>query len=490
MEVSVSLTLYKMNQARTNALVVAVCLLAIAYLQLWTSLRWDHRVHSALANHRGPLHNTFESETSGRYPSSDRSPSKIAEKRSWNCVRVSGRILLYQYSPGVKSALSSKLWESTAASASDCRDPDVIVFTPGQLLAENENVLDLLNFLLDNRASVRDKYLLDNRASARDKVYIAVDSSQECGGIGHSEAMKVKLRNFVRSASLQNTRDITSVMVGACALCEPYQREFNAYWIMMMKRQPFEKPKDPPKDRFLCLGGWQRPHKVYMLSLLHSRGLLKELAWSAGFPPRDGISQLLEQARKYEADPDQVKSFLEELPRVIDIDIGEKKQVGGTFHPDIYSLGKIHFVLETDYLPSRLRYTEKTIKAIYTGKPFLIFAAPGVLKLLKSHGFRSFHPHINETYDTITSFGARTRAIADEMASLLTLSSDDFDKKIAALSEVARYNQVWLNSTKFLSQVLQQSHYAFGLGNSPGFDWRDRESQINQSDASNCQHLL
>ena len=44
--------------------------------------------------------------------------------------------------------------------------------------------------------------------------------------------------------------------------------------------------------------------------------------------------------------------------------------------------------------------SEKTYKPIALGMPFIIFTSkPGITKHLKSIGFKTFHPHINEEYD-------------------------------------------------------------------------------------------
>ena len=47
--------------------------------------------------------------------------------------------------------------------------------------------------------------------------------------------------------------------------------------------------------------------------------------------------------------------------------------------------------------------SEKTYKAIRLGMPFILFTGrPGILKHLKRIGFKTFHPHIDESYDMAT----------------------------------------------------------------------------------------
>jgi hypothetical protein len=389
----------------------------------------------------------------------------------WNCVSVEGRTIIYsQYAPGVKTALRDKLWK--AAAAFDCTKPDVIVFTPGQLSSE-QRFAELVRFV-------------KKTISASRKIYIAVDCSSEYG-VSYSGGIQQQLSKF---SSALDVHDNLNVIVGAGALGHPCRREFNAYWLMKFKVDAIEPSVGGPAqtDRFLCLGGNPRSHKVYMLALLHSRGALGKLVWSAGTPSAERIPGLLSEAIKHGANIDDIKAYLKELPHVIDIDAGQEKQQGGNFHASIYTKGAIHIVLETDYRATRLRYTEKTIKAIYAGKPFVILASPGVLELLKSHGFRTFHPHINETYDAIESFSARIEAIADEVDRLTAVSDDEFSTTMSAVTRVAHYNRNWLASDEFRGRVAQQALFAFGIDDKPGFDWQALESTLRGREGPDTPH--
>lgn len=376
----------------------------------------------------------------------------------WNCVSVNGRTIIYvRFAPGATTALRYNLWKSVPAI--DCKNPDVIVFTPGQLLGEKTILGGLVQFL---------------KNSKRKSVFIAVDSSQDYG-VGYSGTIEWKLGEFIKRLGLSGTR---SVVVGAGTLGNPCRREFNAYWPMQFNMGPFEPLMDTPMARLLCLGGYPRSHKVFMMTLLHARGALANIAWSAGTPEANKIPALFTQAKKDGVNSDDIRAYIQQLPHVLDIDAGLQKQQGGVFHAGIYSKGAIHIVLETEYRSTRLRYTEKTIKAIYAGKPFIIMASPGVLELLKSHGFRTFHPHINENYDAIESFGARIKAIADEVDRLLAMSDEEFSRTVSAVARIADQNRRYLGSDKFRSRVAQQALFAFGIEDKPGFDWKALESTL------------
>jgi hypothetical protein len=45
--------------------------------------------------------------------------------------------------------------------------------------------------------------------------------------------------------------------------------------------------------------------------------------------------------------------------------------------------------------------TEKALRPIACGQPFILAATPGSLQYLRSYGFKTFSGYIDETYDTI-----------------------------------------------------------------------------------------
>lgn len=73
----------------------------------------------------------------------------------------------------------------------------------------------------------------------------------------------------------------------------------------------------------------------------------------------------------------------------------------------------IYVPTETVYTGRRLHITEKTFKAIALEMPFILVAAAHSLEYLKSYGFRTFSPYINETYDTIEDPIKRIEAVTE-----------------------------------------------------------------------------
>ena len=81
-------------------------------------------------------------------------------------------------------------------------------------------------------------------------------------------------------------------------------------------------------------------------------------------------------------------------------------------------------VVETDCITT-CWITEKTVKNLYIGKPFVAMSGVGTLAKLRSFGFQTFSPWIDETYDTITNNYERFEAIKQEIDRMAKLSLDE-----------------------------------------------------------------
>jgi hypothetical protein len=83
---------------------------------------------------------------------------------------------------------------------------------------------------------------------------------------------------------------------------------------------------------------------------------------------------------------------------------------------DIYN--QIHSQLSLD----GFMFTEKTYKFISAKKPFILVGFTGSLQMLRDFGYRTFHPYINETYDTIVDDEQRITMIVNEIERLCKMS--------------------------------------------------------------------
>jgi hypothetical protein len=106
-----------------------------------------------------------------------------------------------------------------------------------------------------------------------------------------------------------------------------------------------------------------------------------------------------------------------------------------------YTACGIEVVLETLFDDNRWHLTEKTLRPIACGKPFLLAATPGSLQYLRNYGFETFAELIDETYDTITDSKSRLNAIVIEMKRIAALDTDAKQVLYTKLHEIAQRNK-------------------------------------------------
>jgi hypothetical protein len=125
-----------------------------------------------------------------------------------------------------------------------------------------------------------------------------------------------------------------------------------------------------------------------------------------------------------------------------------------------YRQTAIEVVLETLFDDSRLHLTEKTLRPIACGRPFILMATPGSLQYLRDYGFRTFDGLIDETYDTITDTRQRLDAVIQEMSRIAALDRSEKHRLWKQLYEIAAFNQ-----SLFFSPAWQQSIHQEFLAN-------------------------
>jgi hypothetical protein len=115
----------------------------------------------------------------------------------------------------------------------------------------------------------------------------------------------------------------------------------------------------------------------------------------------------------------------------------------------------ISVVLETIF-DSRIHLTEKTLRPLACGHPFILAAGPGSLALLKHYGFKTFSPYINETYDTVQDNDLRLQLIVEEMKRIKLLSESDRTELIRQCNQIAEINKAHYFSKDFFNQIVKE----------------------------------
>ena len=112
--------------------------------------------------------------------------------------------------------------------------------------------------------------------------------------------------------------------------------------------------------------------------------------------------------------------------------------VGPTRKP--YADYFLEIVAETDILSADW-ITEKTVKNLYIGKPFLVMGGKDTLKKIQNHGFKTFSPWIDESYDSIKNIQQRLNAITNEIDRISSMTYQEIYKLNQELQLIFEHNR-------------------------------------------------
>ena len=115
---------------------------------------------------------------------------------------------------------------------------------------------------------------------------------------------------------------------------------------------------------------------------------------------------------------------------------------------------EISVVLETVFDDSRIHLTEKTLRPIACGHPFILVAGPNALEYIKSYGFKTFAPWIDESYDTEPNSLKRMEKIQQAMIQIKNLKGQEYENFLKAVKSIAEFNKQHFFSDKFFN-ILQ-----------------------------------
>lgn len=120
---------------------------------------------------------------------------------------------------------------------------------------------------------------------------------------------------------------------------------------------------------------------------------------------------------------------------------------------DYVSTG-IEVVLETLFDDSRWHLTEKSLRPIACGQPFILAATPGSLEYLRSYGFQTFAGIIDESYDQESDPVKRLEKIIKLMQDIAALPTHEKYSLWTHLQVRADHNRRRFFSQEFHDQVV------------------------------------
>lgn len=143
-----------------------------------------------------------------------------------------------------------------------------------------------------------------------------------------------------------------------------------------------------------------------------------------------------------------------------------------------YQTHALDVVLETLFDDTRIHLTEKTLRPIACGKPFILVSTPGALEYLRRYGFKTFGSLINEEYDHIIDPVKRLQSIINTMDEISKIPTVQKMSLYNELHRIAEHNKKWFWSDEFSTNLIDEFSTNYQLAvdvcrkNQTGYHWQ------------------
>jgi hypothetical protein len=121
-----------------------------------------------------------------------------------------------------------------------------------------------------------------------------------------------------------------------------------------------------------------------------------------------------------------------------------------------YESTEFEVVLETLFATEKIHLTEKTLRPIALGHPFLLCSAAGSLKYLKDYGFKTFDSVFDESYDDITDHKQRLESVVNTMKQIVNWNIDQRHCNMKKIKAITDYNQKYFLSNDFSDLIINE----------------------------------
>jgi hypothetical protein len=201
---------------------------------------------------------------------------------------------------------------------------------------------------------------------------------------------------------------------------------------------------DVKPNLFCSLIGVQRPARDYLVDHITQNVVDKNYVLNYHG------QELAASARSLDLlyDFDQYNSY-------VPFDSTELYGISNSIPVDLYNSSRFNLVVESCIdLVDEFHLTEKTIKPLAVGMPFVVFSTPGFLENLRKIGFKTFDSLWSEHYDTIVDFGQRVQAVTDLINDLKHFDWTGNQEKLKAITDHNKINLMY-NSSTMISELLE-----------------------------------
>lgn len=203
------------------------------------------------------------------------------------------------------------------------------------------------------------------------------------------------------------------------------------------------------------IGRVERPHRAILMSKLWENNLLHKIDWSFYTYPDN--KEYIHKTFLSHYDDSTFEKFIRESTRSLDFTDNIENNLdctGYPFDPDLYRNTSFSIITESDFNIHHYdqpkftpKITEKTYRAIINKHPFICAWFPGMIKKLKSKGYRTFEEYsINPNYNEIRDLDTRLNTIVTNI--------DTFHERLTRPEVVEKVNaDIEYNYQHYLKHV-------------------------------------
>jgi hypothetical protein len=223
-------------------------------------------------------------------------------------------------------------------------------------------------------------------------------------------------------------------------------------WFRFAEHDPLLKIKNSESKTFLIYNrAWQgtREYRIKFSEMLINSELHQDAIVSFS-KKDDGILYTDHQFKNKKFKPNRT-----DLENIL-IPNNHGSAASADYNSADYQSSMIEVVLETLFDDDRHHLTEKSLRPIACGQPFILAGTAGSLQYLRDYGFKTFSGYINETYDTIQDPCARLEAIISEMKRISAMSTGQKKELAQGMQSIADHNQQLFFSPQFQNQIISE----------------------------------
>lgn len=198
-------------------------------------------------------------------------------------------------------------------------------------------------------------------------------------------------------------------------------------------------------------------HRLLVLSKLHKMGKLftDNISWDKKFYHENVITEF----EKHD-DNKELSNIVKATSRYLDVEDLTKIAGYGFETKDIYESSYLSLVSESIFFQIREEedvyvefptgyLSEKVWKPIGHSHPFILIGPAKSLQYLQSLGYKTFHPHIDESYDIENDDFKRLEMIIEEIEKFSKKTKEEKDQFLTDIADILKHNQnLFLNYSK------------------------------------------